>query len=408
MDPSFKHLIDNKVESGLYIHIPFCRKKCLYCDFFSGGSRITDWPLYLSAVFNELSERIGELEIRPSTLYIGGGTPSLIPLDSFEFFFNRINSFIGHKNSWREFTLEVNPEDVSPQACEVWARSGVNRISLGVQSLNNDELRIIGRNCDSRLSLKALTVLGKFFENISVDLIFGLPTQTMESWKNSVREILRFQPQHISAYSLMFEEGTPITVLRDQKRMDFPEEEECVAMWRWFKNVLVESGYRQYELSNYSLPGYEAVHNSRYWAGNPYLGLGPSAHSYDGKNVRRSNPNSISGYINRFANDSGVREDNGSKGISSDNTGIISPFYMEESLSVEERLEEKIMLSLRLACGLSLYEVGKEFGENIVETILQRAKPYLKGGILTLNDDRLSLSDAGLMLADDIILNICP
>ncbi len=420
INTSNKYLNTKTVESGIYIHVPFCRKKCLYCDFFSGGARQADWRRYLAATLNELRQRIWETAVSVSlagatscsnavdTLYIGGGTPSLIPIEMFENWVGEINRIVGKAEPWREFTLEVNPEDVSDETCKVWLKSGVNRISMGIQSLNDEELRKIGRSYDSRVALSALKTLQRYFRNVTIDLIFGLPGQTLESWRKTIEVVLSYRPQHISAYSLMFEEGTAMTLLRDQGKMQFPEEEECVMMWKELKKLLEDAGYRQYELSNYSLPGFEAIHNKRYWLGNPYLGIGPSAHSYEGGSIRRSNPNDIAGYMERYApkgENSGVENAPGT--ASSSDAGKTS-YYMEEKLTEEELMEEKIMLSLRMARGLDLDEFRNKFGSEITETVLRKAQPYIVKGELVKEDGFLRLTDSGVMLADDIIVNICP
>lgn len=384
----------NKQETGIYIHIPFCRKKCLYCDFFSGGGRGVDWKRFTESLVSEFIQRREELKTVPSTLYIGGGTPSLMPLGALSYLVSKIKEISGKTDDWDEFTIEVNPEDVTEEACEVWKQCGVNRISMGVQSLNDKELKIIGRNHNSGGALKAVDILRKNFDNYTVDLIFGLPGQALASWKDTVNKVINIRPAHISAYSLMFEEGTALTALREQGRLSFPTEEECVEMWIYLRKELGKAGYHQYELSNYALPGRESIHNQRYWLGNPYLGLGPSAHSYDGQRTRRANPNDIRGYINYFG-------DGKRSGSSADGER-----YIEEILTDEELKEERIMLAMRMKKGLNLEDFRKDFGEKALQKLLSNSKKILGSGKLELVEGYIRLTDEGLMIADDIILEM--
>ncbi len=438
----------NRKKWGVYIHIPFCRKKCLYCDFFSGGAKHTDWRLYASALLNELKERRDELRITefesiPSTLYIGGGTPSLMPGEVLGKMVRELNRIVGKTDAWEEFTIEVNPEDVTEDNCRAWRECGVNRVSMGVQTLNDAELKAIGRTHDSVTALRGLRMLKRYFDNVTVDLIFGLPGQTIESWRHTVDTVLLDQPQHISAYSLMFEEGTAMTVLREQGRLTFPDEEECLAMWSYLTETLVQHGYHRYEISNYALPGHESIHNRRYWLGNPYLGLGVAAHSYNGNNIRRANPHNIRAYLTRFNPrilpyiSSNQKEDalnspatlvnpfpkntpsteNGSSNTQAMGETILAKemgidrmwensFYEEEVLSEKELMEEKVMLSMRMVEGLDLEAVKSRFGENAYNRLLQAAKKQINTGNLSIQSNHLHLTQAGIMISDEIIVDL--
>lgn len=207
---------------GLYIHIPFCRSKCIYCDFFSGGASAADWDLLVDALLNEFGERQHELDGIPDTLYIGGGTPSLIPVDAFHRLIDGIYDKIGGRKQWNEFTIEVNPDDVTEEKCALWLEAGVNRVSMGVQSFVDSELNAIRRRHNADCAEKSLHLLKKHFHNISIDLMFGLPGQTADSWYESVGKAIEINPEHISAYSLMFEDGTPISVMKNLGRLFFP------------------------------------------------------------------------------------------------------------------------------------------------------------------------------------------
>ncbi|MDE6022867.1 MAG: radical SAM family heme chaperone HemW [Muribaculaceae bacterium] len=276
--------------AGLYIHIAYCRKKCLYCDFFSAGERIADWHRYTDALIAELNERIEEMTCPLQTIYVGGGTPSLIPEDDFNRLIDALRPFAGNVV---EFTIEVNPDDVCQEKLELWKRGGVNRISIGIQSFDNQLLSIVGRQHDAKTANDAYNLARQYFDNISIDLMFGLPGQTVKMWENDVEEAIRLKPKHISAYSLMYEPGTALTALRDKGRLEEIPEEESESMFRILIEKLRNAGYDHYEISNFALPGFRSRHNSSYWLQIPYVGIGPSAHSYDGINSRRSNKSDL-------------------------------------------------------------------------------------------------------------------
>lgn len=374
--------------SGLYIHIPFCRTKCLYCDFYSGGTRIADWPRYIASLVTELNLRKSEITGPLKTLYIGGGTPSQIP----EEYFGKLIRDIGKivcLDRLEEFTLEANPEDINLSKCDVWKESGVNRLSLGVQSMNDQELKRIGRRHGSDTVRIAVDLLKKFFDNISLDVMFGIPSQSMESYFNTLEEILKLEPRHISSYSLMLEPGTAMTHLVETGKIDLPAEEQWLDMFSMTSEILKSRGYSQYEISNFSLPGFESKHNYSYWEGTPYLGLGPGAHSYDGARIRRANPADLKGYIKKFNNS-----------ISD------SPFYIEEILSDEELREETIMTRLRTCKGLNVNEFENKFGLGERETLMNKAAPFVREGLLNLKENALSLSGEGIPLSDHIISSL--
>ncbi|MBD5358219.1 MAG: radical SAM family heme chaperone HemW [Bacteroides sp.] len=379
-------------ESSLYIHIPYCESKCIYCDFYSGGSSAARWEVLTDSLLREFKERKTELPDEPDTLYIGGGTPSLMPLEKLERLVEEINRYFGKDNRWKEFTIEVNPDDVTEDKCLGWGKIGVNRVSMGVQSFNDDELRTLKRRHNSEMALLAFRLLRTHFTNISIDLMFGIPGQTLESWEKSVEMAISLLPEHISAYSLMLEEGTALTFLYNKGRVELPSEEDCNSMWELLSNKLRKVGYDQYEISNYSLPGFRSVHNSRYWSGNPYLGLGPSAHSYDGNNIRRYNPPLLKEYLSFFSEYKARVND--------------QHFYDEEILNKEELMEEKILTRIRVREGISLKEFKDEFGENEVNRLLKNAESLLTAGKIKIEDNFLSLTTQGIMTSNQVILSL--
>ncbi len=385
-------------KSGIYIHVPFCHSKCIYCDFFSTRSDKADWDALVLALINELDCRIEEIGFNPDTLYIGGGTPSVMPQDSFLNLVCGVRELVKKEGDWSEFTIEVNPEDVDACKARIWKDAGVNRVSMGIQSLDDGELKAIRRNHDSSKAIESYHILRSMFRNVSVDLMFGLPGQTMESWISTVRRTLSLRPEHISAYSLMFEEKTPISILREAGKLSFPDEEECLSMWKILTNVLSENGYLQYEISNYAMPGYESIHNKRYWLGNPYLGIGPSAHSYDGKSVRRWNSANIKDYISFF--------NSSSDGISARGDVANTHFYEEECLDSVQLAEERIMLRLRMREGLDLSEFVSDFGEVALKILENNADSMIKEGKLVVDGGRLCLTPEGVMISDNVTVQL--
>lgn len=384
------------MKGGIYIHIPFCRNKCLYCDFYSAGARIADWESYLRCLLRELSIKRDEIPSDFDTLYIGGGTPSLIPGHLFEDFIQKLNMITGSK-AWKEFTIEVNPEDINDSNLVSWKKSGVNRVSMGVQSLNDSELKKIGRNHTSRQAIEAIKKLKENFSNISLDIIYGLPGQTVNSYEDSLNRLLTFMPQHISVYSLMLEEGTALSLLVNKNKLLLPSEDEWQAMYEITLERLRKSGYHRYEISNFSLPGKESLHNRSYWEGLPYLGIGPGAHSYDGKKTRSWNPADLKGYIRYYSN---PESNEGNLFISG---GENIAFLRNEILSDEEVREEYLMTRLRTSSGIELANFTLRFGILAKENLLKKSSVYIERGFLEECNDRLFFTDKGFLLSDDII-----
>lgn len=376
----------------LYIHIPYCKSKCLYCNFYS----LQNLPIkrYLNAIALELIERLYELQGDfLSSIYIGGGTPSLIPAEEFKVFFELITKQLHsaniHLSPDIEITIEANPEDITAKLARTWKECGVNRVSMGIQTLNERELKGIKRRHTAVKAKEALKILQTYFENISVDIIYGLPDQTKETLEETIFSLLRFKPKHISAYSLTIEGNTPIFNLIKNGEILETNEESYLEMEDLIQKLLIEAGYERYEISNYSLPGFRSRHNSGYWTGKQYLGLGPGASSFDGRNIRRYNPENLKGYIDRF---SGKRVD--------------KPFYEEEQLNEEERREEAIMLSLRTKEGIDLKKFLDKFGDKVKTQLERRAKKWVDRKFLQYKGDNLSLTYRGIPIADYIILDL--
>ena len=376
---------------GIYIHIPFCRRKCLYCDFFSVGANLADWHSFISALIQEANTRLpNSSSLSPnsslsSSLYIGGGTPSLIPIPEFQRLARRLLDLAPDPC---EFTIEVNPEDVTPDRVVAWRDAGVSRISMGVQCLDDNTLRAIGRRHTAADAIRAAQLLRHHFDNVSLDLMFGLPGQSLSSLRESVRGIIDLNPQHISAYSLMYEERSALTRLRDKGAVDPVDDMDCVEMFAFISSALVDAGYVQYEISNYALPGFRSRHNSLYWHGDPYVGIGPSAHSYDGDRTRTANLPNLKEYIEYW-----------------NNPGDLPPREVEH-LDDDQIREEYIMTRLRTREGIDLHDFKNRFGDTPCRKIIADAQPFLAGKTLLLSEAHLHLSPSGIMISDEIISSL--
>ena len=400
--------------SSLYIHVPYCRRKCIYCDFFSGGASIADWRRYVDAAVSELSVRRDELPGVVESIYFGGGTPSLIPTPEWRRLIEGVVAVIGSDSISEccEITLEANPEDVDPATVGEWIAGGVNRVSLGVQSFNDTLLKSVGRHHSGDEAAAALSLLKESIDNVSADLIFGLPGQTEAQLADDVDRLISLAPSHVSLYSLMYEEGTALTALRDAGRIGEIDDEVAARMFRLITDRLRAAGYSRYEISNYSLPGYESRHNSGYWWGRPYLGIGPGAHSYDGDRIRRWNPRDIRGWLDTYApcwrdcdsNSDDARLTEGSSAGDS-STGFATEC---ELLTDHELAEEMIMLSLRTSAGLPTDRYASRFGADALSRLMWAAAPLIKAGSMEIDGDRLRITDSGIMTADRLIVGLLP
>lgn len=370
----------------LYIHIPFCRSKCLYCDFYSRVRVEVPWERWLTALEAEAVGRRGELSAPPATIYVGGGTPSLMPAEIAVRLCEGMRRIFGA--SPREVTIELNPDDVTPEYAGALMRAGYNRFSMGVQSFHDNSLRLMGRRHTAAQAVRAFEVL-RSAGNVSLDLIFGLPGQTFEQWRADVAQTIALRPQHVSCYSLMLEEDTPLTRLVDSGRIDVPADDVSEAMYRHLCDALAAAGYRHYEISNFALPGYESAHNSAYWRSHPYLGLGAGAHSYDGASRRSCNPPDIEGYMRRYA----------------DGTGTYAP--EQEMLTPQQLRHEYVMTRLRTARGISLRRYAALFGEEAAEALAATVAAMLRDGRLAATaDGRVRIPEDRWLAADPIIVDL--
>lgn len=340
---------------------------------------------YVDCLVAEAHHRCKEIQHPFSTLYIGGGTPSQLNLNLLRRLVDGLHDALPIADI-EEFTIEVNPDDVTQEYIRGLVEMGVNRVSMGVQSFVDEELQFIHRRHDARQAIDSVDIMRNCgIDNFSIDLIYGIPGQTLDSWRHSVEQVARLEVQHISAYNLSYEVGTPLWLMREQGKIAEVEDNDCIEMYMLLVERLKLSGYEHYEISNFAQPGYFSKHNSAYWDGTPYLGLGASAHSYDG-NMRRYNIADLRGYIHHII-DQDVA-------------------YQEERLTVDERYDETVMLALRTARGLDTAIIHDQFGQEAYDYLMHQARPHIVAGRLTAHGGRLRLTPESVMLSDAIIRDL--
>ncbi|ADQ06903.1 oxygen-independent coproporphyrinogen III oxidase [Caldicellulosiruptor hydrothermalis 108] len=365
---------------GLYIHVPFCKRKCYYCDFVSYENVNDDVIFaYFSALESELIYYKENYEIEIDTIYIGGGTPSSISakyiLELLEFIYSNFKI-----KSNCEITIEANPESITQEKLQSYSLAGVNRLSVGIQSLNDVELRAIGRVHDSEVALKILSVVPLYFVNFSVDVITGLPYQTFKSFMQTLNTLLEFSPPHVSIYSLKIEEGTPLFERYEEYKSLLPSEDEERRMFWWARRILSEVGLYHYEISNFAKKGFECKHNLKYWNVEEYIGVGCAAHSF------------FEGY--RYYNTSNINEY--AKKIKENGLAVEG----EEFISNEESEKEFIILGLRKIEGFSLDEFRERFGVEFERKYNSQIEKLKKYGLIEVNNSRLKLTERGIDLAN--------
>ncbi len=373
--------------AGVYVHIPFCASRCSYCDFFSTLRLDEVGHDYVEALIAEARLRKAELNGKPvKTLYMGGGTPSQLPLPLLARLIDGLKATLD-LNAVQEFTLEANPDDVTPEWSAAVRALGVNRVSMGVQSFQDAVLRLVGRRHTARQAIDAVASLRHAgIDNISIDLIYGLSGQTLETWAESVRQAVDLRPQHISAYGLTYEPGTRLWQQRECGEVVEASEDQYLDMYRILVGLLQVAGYEHYEISNFALPGYRSRHNSSYWNETPYLGLGAAAHSYDGT-MRRSNPADLCGYIRRITSG--------------------QPACQVEDLAWWERYDERVMLGLRTADGVDAHRLRSDFGDKAWAHFVSEARRHIDAGHMICTDDgRYILTSEGIVLSDSVMRDL--
>ena len=369
----------------LYIHIPFCAKRCYYCDFHSGTDRsLVD--KYIMALEAELEARKGEISIQElRTIYIGGGTPSQLSPSQLQKLFSVLANKV-NLSQVKEITIEVNPDDITEEYVETIKNLPINRVSMGVQSFDDRLLQLIGRRHDSKKAKEAYSLLRKAgIKNLSIDLMFSLPTQTIEEWESSINQAIELQPEHISAYDLSYEPGSVLSQKLKQGEIDACADETSIAMYNMLVDKLTQAGYEHYEISNFALPGYHSQHNSGYWNGTSYLGLGASAHSFDGK-VRRANISNTLLYINNVLDG--------------------KPAFEIEELTPRESYNETIFTRMRTASGVDLAYIEQQYGKKNLQHLLREAASYIAEGYLKEQQGKLVLTRKGISISDTICCDL--
>jgi len=366
--------------TAVYIHVPFCRRKCLYCDFQSQPYRPGDEVTYLEAIRREISLRAGETTGPADTIYFGGGTPSVVSGHVLPTILDAIVQSIGIAAE-AEVTAEANPESVRPDVLAAWRRAGVNRLSLGVQAWQDTLLHVLGRLHDRAAVVRAYELArAAGFTNVSVDLMFGLPGQTMRDWEETLAAVVALGPEHVSAYALQVEEGTPFHRLVSAGRLTLPDEDTQADMYEWLRAAMASAGYEHYEISNFARPGFRCRHNLVYWNNGDYTGFGPAAWSHRGRR-RWGNTAELAVYAAELAN------------------GLM-PVAQEEIVGDREAMGETMMLGLRLVEGVSDSEFRARFGLGVAEAFGPEIADLTGRGLVVYRDGHWQLTSRGLLLGN--------
>lgn len=370
--------------AGIYIHIPFCKSRCIYCGFYS--TTLLDLrKKYINAVCREMELRKNYIREPFSTIYLGGGTPSLLDEAELTKLFLYINNVYDVDRN-AEITMECNPDDITPEFTNMLSRLPINRVSMGAQTFADSSLRLLHRRHNSdevKHAVKLLREAG--IKNISIDLMFGFPDESLSQWKEDISAALALNVEHISAYSLMYEEDTPLWKMLDTGKVKEIDEELSLTMFKELVCQLTDAGYEHYEISNFARPGYRSRHNSSYWHQVPYIGLGAAAHSFD-LNSRQWNVADLKLYIEEI------------------NNGII-PMEREE-LDNDTTFNDIITTALRTSDGIDLNAMETRLGKRYRNTLISAAGKHIEQGLLEIRHDRLRLTAEGIFISDMVMSDL--
>lgn len=370
--------------AGIYIHIPFCKSRCIYCGFYS--TTLLDLrKKYINAVCREMELRKNYIREPFSTIYLGGGTPSLLDEAELTKLFLYINNVYDVDRN-AEITMECNPDDITPKFTNMLSHLPINRVSMGAQTFADSRLRLLHRRHNSdevKHAVKLLREAG--IKNISIDLMFGFPDESLSQWKEDISAALALNVEHISAYSLMYEEDTPLWKMLDTGKVKEIDEELSLTMFKELVCQLTDAGYEHYEISNFARPGYRSRHNSSYWHQVPYIGLGAAAHSFD-LNSRQWNVADLKLYIEEI------------------NNGII-PMECEE-LDNDTTFNDIITTALRTSDGIDLNALETRLGKRYRNTLISAAGKHLEQGLLEIRHDRLRLTAEGIFISDMVMSDL--
>ncbi len=371
--------------AGIYIHVPFCRQKCYYCDFYKTVNT-SQTGNFISAIQKEATIRKDYAEgEKIETIYFGGGTPSVLKEDELAVILNFLKNCF-EIDSHAEITLEANPDDLDYNYLESLFKIGINRLSIGLQSLYNYHLERMNRRHNVQQAMSSVENAEKAgFRNISLDLIYGLPELTNLQWKNTLEQVFKLPFQHLSAYHLTYHKGTPFYTWLKKGTLKELDEKESVEQFEILIDTAERFGFEHYEISNFAKEQLYSKHNSSYWTGKKYLGLGPSAHSFNG-NSRRWNMAHIEGYLKALGNN--------------------QLFYEEEILSEDEKFNEYILTGMRTKWGVAEKKIENIFGTQKLIYFQNEIKNYLKTGMIKNENGTITFTPKGLFISDDILSNL--
>jgi len=373
-------------EIGLYIHIPFCKRKCYYCDFNSYAGYDYLFDDYIRALLIEI-ESNSTKDYNVVSVYIGGGTPNLLPPSYIEKILKSV--FKNYKIlDGCEITIEMNPGFITEEKLKIYKDNGINRVSIGLQAFQNRLLKYIGRIHTVEEFFGNYELVKKFFDNINIDLMYALPTQTFKEWQETLKEVVKLQPTHVSTYSLILEPNTSFYRLYEKGQLPIVDEEEELKMYHWGIEFLKEKGYHHYEISNFALPTFECRHNILYWECKNYLGFGAGAHSYMA-DVRYSNIENIKDYIKSILErKSAVKE--------------------KIKLTKQDRMAEFMFLGMRMTKGVCDKDFKKRFGISLFEIYKKVIQKYLKEGLIEIDNECVKLTERGIDVSNVIFEEFLP
>lgn len=369
--------------AGIYIHIPFCRKACDYCNFHFSTQLDKSTAVY-DAIEKEIRLRENYLPFNDwlKSIYFGGGTPSLVPLENLERILNQLYKVFNFVH-YPEITLEINPDDCNLEYMEGLKQIGINRLSIGVQSFFDNDLAYLGRIHDANQAYQVIEDAHKAdFKNLTVDLMYGLPVSTQDQWEANLKTLKHYEVPHFSAYALTIEPKTLLNHKIQKGEFNPPDEDRYKEDFKALKNFIKNQGYEHYEIANIALPGFKAIHNTNYWFGKPYLGIGPGAHSFDGQ-IRSWNVSNNPIYLKALQGDQLANE--------------------QEVLSHEDLFNEAIMTGLRTTWGIDLANIRDQFGDNLHKFLVDKMNHWEEKGAIIKNEEKAYLSPDHTLLADSII-----
>lgn len=378
---------------GLYLHIPFCPSRCIYCDFYS-TTQLQRREQYVEALCREIQSSDTRQPVQ--TIYLGGGTPSQLSHEQLSRIFHTIyNKY--HVSPEAEVTLEANPDDLTPAYVQALRTLPVNRLSIGVQTFDDSRLRLLRRRHTAAQAAEAVRRARQAgLANVSIDLMFGFPGQTLAQWEADIDSALSLGVQHVSAYSLMLEDGTALTRMVESGQLREPDEETARQMYALLISRLCKAGFDHYEISNFALPGFRSRHNSSYWNDTPYQGFGAAAHSYDGR-TRSWNPSDLDAYLRLW-----------SQPRTAAPACAAEEIRESETLTDSQRYDERVLTRLRTREGIDLDALRRDFGDARLRYLLRLARPHVEAGRLRISPDgqRLALTPEGILVSNCIMADL--